>query len=209
MRFSLPVAMLAFLAVTRTASADVITENFAISGSPGFPVSVYGDQFNPALGTLENVTIGIQGTFHADIYFPELVQPTVYDDLTASITTPEQPTSIDFGYFLLTGGANNIYTGSTTFEAETDLSSVQDYVSGYPPPTTALLAEIALQDYVPANRGYYIDNSTYSGTLTVTYGYAVPEPSSLAILGAGVAALLIATAGTRGFRRLRSNILHI
>ena len=148
--------------------------------------------FNPALGTVLGIDVRVFGKFNLPGYFitPLSGLPPATVPLTSKLTAfPLQPTS---SFLIATQPSvpviNRVATGIANFgfdiSGSIPLRYADDPILNLSPVT--LVGGLNID--VAATGDF--DPSSLVGTARVTFTYsAVPEPASLAVFGAGVAAL--------------------
>jgi hypothetical protein len=198
-------ALAAAIAWSVPAAANTIVEDIAFSGSvANGPAFVTGPLFNPALGTLTGVSVAVTGQYELSVFTLESGLPPIMKFALQGIFEPAgADVSLPLGTFYATTANRTNYTGMAAIGFTGTLGDIGDYVAGSPD-ATSYLAGLGF-DAFPANHiglgGDADDNSTWSGSLAVTYTYDVPEPGSIAILG--LAALLAMCLGRRAERKTR------
>ncbi len=195
--------------VVAPAVAGTITDTIMFHGAAdGGDTTVTGPEFNPALGTLTNVSVTLTGTLN----------PKIFTGAPASSAQSLLDASVNL---LGGGGAQYLNSGSYTLQQNgaylvgpaetfrfTDSVSTPTALSFYtagPGSMTEGLANLLIYSNptVAGSWGSMPDDvSGYSGQFAITYTYAaaVPEPGSLALLLASVVALGFAGFGMRGRR---------
>jgi hypothetical protein len=191
MRFLCAVAFAGVFGASVPALADSITYEVPFSfytflGSD----TVYGPQFNPYLGTLTGASAFVSGT-----YLPDITGASVPSQTTAALWVQAAapggglvPTEV--GTYTLTDGKGP----AQAFSFSTGpITGLQYYIdpNDYPAWQTGWLINVDAYSapLTPYAWGDWDDQSTYSGTVYMTYTYTVPEPSSLAILAFGAGLL--------------------
>ena len=203
----------------RPASADLITQTrtFTVSHSPGLSLTSF-DEFDPALGTLDSVTVQINGALGASVLLPG-----------PSGVTP----IVDFETLRLTGrgfafgsgglGARFFFPATFPFVANfslgftaNELSDVTGIVSPnvgasgatlQPPPTIAARRDDFIENIITPGIqeeflflpvGFTPDSGfTGGGLISLTYDFTpfetsgVPEPMTLALFGIGLAGIAL------------------
>jgi len=201
-RFLIAMAFASLLGAAVPAVADTITYDVPFSLNT-YPASdtVYGPQFNPVLGTLTEVSAIVTGT-----YLPDIVGPTLPSTTTAAFyeywggDCSCGSGNMLVGTYTLTNGKGPAQAFSFSTGA---LPNLQNYIQFFGVTTGFLLNVGAFSESLtPGAWGNdWNDQSTYSGTVDITYTYTVPEPSSLAILAVGAGLL-----GLGGFARRRVSV---
>jgi hypothetical protein len=175
------VACLCVCALAGTGRADMITQNFTITVSPAAPLAA-GDnlfvaslsKFNPANGTLTAVSVSERGsgTWTSTSTSPQIT-PFIYLGQNTG------------GEFLTTPGSIDL-NGTAGFPA-----------SLIPPQFTGIGSVMVGLNVVDGSQTPFTDTfetgqGGLSGTLTYTFtpNTAVPEPSTLTLLGLGSLGLL-------------------
>ena len=205
MRAVIATALMSF-AFAGMAHADVVSYETMLTNqqySPGngdFAVS--SAAFNSALGTLDSVTLTIDGTAE--------------DKATGQGSmTPFAATFHNYGYAFMPGMPSSSLLSTTTGTATTDLadsvfavgwsvsstSDLGDYINPYISIDPVLFDfDFSSQVYNSAGQPVTYSNilGSFTGTITETFTYtAVPEPASWGILGVALATLLVARGASR------------
>ena len=188
-----------------SAMAGTITDTIAFKGdTDGGLRTITGAAFNPALGTLTNVSVTLTGTY----------DPMIYTGVPASSTQSLLDATVD----LLGAGAQSPYLNSGSFTLQqsgaylvgpaelfrftesVDTAAALAAYTGGPGAMTYGLANLDIYSN-PAVAGSWgamsDDTSQFSGQFAITYTYAVPEPGSSLTLGAGLATFALARSGMR------------
>jgi len=192
MRFLSAMAFAGVVAGAVPALADTITYNVPFSFVQiGSSETVYGPQFDPYLGTLTEVSAVVTGT-----YLPDILGASVPSSTSAAFWVSGEgysggglgPTEV--GTYTLTDGKGpaqpfSFSTGALPgLEYYIDPNDSVAFANGF-----LLNIDAYSQPVTPGAWGDWDDNSTFSGTVELTYTYTVPEPSSLAILAFGAGLL--------------------
>ncbi len=205
--------IIAVLSLVAAASADTISYDvdFGPTSVGATSYDIYLNQFNPSLGTLTGVTLTLDATASAG---------TISWDneagVSSNVTLGIGATVTAVGPDALTLIAVPLQKGTSTVTADTD--DVADFIgtdafsvtggtgsdsdTAYPTsPFAAYLGtgtfsvnvSSAVETYLSTTGGFGpIDSSSgsFSGTVTVTYEYIIPEPATMSLLGLGGLALL-------------------
>jgi hypothetical protein len=199
--------LVASLAMGKPSQADSVTYISTVVPDQSIPFSVplTLPLFNPSLGTLTGVTLSVDATITADIQVVNInTSPMAFTNATASVpvtaTGPGGATATvtamavvpsgtaapglnDFpGVAGSTSGVNpvspadfSLYIGTGTFTGTLSVVAPTGTFSGSGPPGL-----------------FFGGTATAGGSIDVTYTFtpAVPEPSSMALLGIGMVSLL-------------------
>lgn len=209
------IASLALLAVTGVVHAATITQNFTtgqISPGSNTKSTFTVNKFDTALGTLTSVTIAVSldswGGYYAveNITAPSVsVSGTLQQGISALITGSRVPASLD----------NTLFSGQTkeyTLAANGNTDRIDGPVYASRNQTGPNIGDVDSEDFAlyeglgtyvisfyssqasshtasGAVRGTF-ESGMSEGFLTVTYNYTpVPEPTSMALLALGCAAI--------------------
>jgi hypothetical protein len=208
MRVRSTIAAAAMLTATAPAFAATIVQNLPAVQTMGdfTPFDINGNPFNPALGTLTDVSATLMGSYTPD-FFVDLCPPcanpgiisTTYFVITPegdaanqfSGTAPGSPQSV-VPVFSNSNTTAEYIGAPTSVDLTFDFPVVSDFISALPGPL--LLAEFGFNSSVTHTDGAS-DLTSFSGTfaLTYTYGPSLPEPSSLVLLSFGAGLVLLLT----------------
>ncbi len=198
MRFLSAMALAGVIGVTVPAFADTISYtvpfSFVLDETDN---SVFGPQFNPALGTLTSVSEVVSGTYTPEIFPGFGSTPTpyaaLYYDTYGNGTGPSPGSPLEY-YTLTTSPTGGYLTApaqSYSFSVTSACLFCFTEVPGEPPfgNTFWMNIDVYSRPVAPGTWGTYDDVSPYSGTVDLTYTYTVPEPSSFAVLAFGAGLL--------------------
>ncbi len=173
--------------------------------------------FDSSLGTLDSVTLTLSGSYQTALTVLNVAQLLGIQEATSGSATtnstisvedpsnsPSFPASMSLASPLLsygfpaTGAPASLVLNSTASNSAaftyTDLGVLNEF-QGLPGTKIALTATTATQTINVTDSGYSSTGQATFDALTATVQYtysptAVPEPSSLAVLGAGLAGLM-------------------
>jgi hypothetical protein len=197
MRMAFGLLGLGMLAFAGPAKATTIVQDLTINQplheNVGFSPSGY--DFNPALGTLDSVTAVLEGSGSVSIYAPSPVPGNVtFGVEKADIGLPLLEDSTESSSVQLTvsdrGTTLTGYVGVNFLSVSLD--SI-DFISSDPNLIPDLVqGGVAVFPAPDTGWGAYVEDLSFIGEITLTYTYNVPEPSVLAVLGAGLIGLTFA-----------------
>lgn len=219
--FASVLAAVLLSASASSARADIYTytdiQNVSAS-DPAMFKSFDIPQFDPAMGTLENVSVTISGLVQASLAFTNWSSSTdglkMQEQNTLSVLYNNSQTMVSSNCVFQTtsypgmqpvaanGGVylqSCIYNLCTTVFASSLEADLADFTGlGNVP----LAAGLVSDSYMTVSGGnyHYLVQTAGSETATVTYSFApVPEPSAALLVGLGC----LAICGVRGFRPVK------
>jgi hypothetical protein len=197
MRLSVLAVLAAMSSAASPARADIIKQNVFYGQSISGAGEMFFNPFDPALGTLTDVTLQIIVLYTPKVFYESCgicssLPPTI--DLTTTLdiqglTFPPPLQEIVLGTQVgVPLGPPGCFVCSATGQSAGKALTLDFPASEFglfaPPPPTALLALInttGVSGGVDLGSGEFVTSGGFSGTLTYDF-VPVPEPSSLALM---------------------------
>jgi hypothetical protein len=187
MRMAFGLLGLGMLAFAGPAKATTIVQDLTINQplqeNNGFSPSGY--EFNPAVGTLDSVTAELAGSGSVSIYAPSPVSGYYTYGVQKYFLGGQSSATSPVQLFVSNGGTT--LTGSVGGGAFTVSLGPGDFLSSDPNLIPDLVeGDVAVFPAPDTGWGAYVEDVSFTGDIILTYTYDAPEPSALALLGAGL-----------------------